>query len=486
MLAEKHRIQGEKRATTRAMLTRINEQIAELNLEEKSLRLKLADAQAALEKLHEKTMHYSQENDKVMAHIIEANGLVRTAKLELVNREKLCEKARGNLENFQKELEKNRQNLTEESDTITELRIQISRRTEWVLQAEKTMERLQKEIDTLAQEKRLILSEISANDLAGKKAEADRLQKTEVLVKMQTRLEESREELTQGEAEKVELDSAISLAEAEERTHIDTTALLEREIARLEARKENLDAQSHRLHNEIWEEYNITHQNAQSFKRTDLSETALRRAGQQLRQELSQMTNVNIGAIEMYKQIKTKHGFLTAQRDDILGAEAVLDELILNLTTQMETQFAERFEVIAGHFTDVFREMFHGGKASLRLLDTNNVLESGIEIIAQPPGKSLQNLMLLSGGERALTAIALLFAILRMKPSPFCVLDEIESALDDANVTRFANFLKQYAKGTQFLIITHRKGTMEAADNMYGVTMEEQGISKLVTVKFVD
>jgi chromosome segregation protein len=152
----------------------------------------------------------------------------------------------------------------------------------------------------------------------------------------------------------------------------------------------------------------------------------------------------------------------------------------------MEAQFAEKFKIIAAHFEEVFKEMFHGGKASLRLLDTENVLESGIEIIAQPPGKSLQNLMLLSGGERALTAIALLFSILRMKPSPFCVLDEIESALDDANVTRFANFLKQYATGTQFIIITHRKGTMEAADNMYGVTMEEQGISKLVSVKFVD
>jgi len=184
--------------------------------------------------------------------------------------------------------------------------------------------------------------------------------------------------------------------------------------------------------------------------------------------------------------MKIRYDFLTAQRDDIMMAEASLDELIASLTSQMEIQFAEQFEIIAEHFKDVFTEMFGGGVASLKLQNTENILESGIEITAQPPGKALQNMMLLSGGERALTAIALLFAILRLKPSPFCVLDEIESALDDANVARFAKFLKQYASGTQFIAITHRKGTMEAADNLYGVTMEEQGVSKLVSVKLTD
>jgi chromosome segregation protein len=455
-------------------------------LDEQNLTTKLTDTKAALEQLHQAATRYNEENNAIMNKIIESNAAVRAAKAELSQHEAQVETARANLENYQRELEQSRQNLTEESDLITELHIEITHKTDLILHTEKDIKKKKKEIETLSQECKLILAEISANEAAAEKTEADRAEKAEILAKLQTRLEESRAELTQSEAAKTALDAAISKAEADERTQTDATALLEREIARLEARKDNLDASSHRLHNEIWEEYELTYQNALVFKRDDLSETALRRTGQQLKSELSQMTNVNIGAIEAYKQIKERHGFLTTQRDDILGAEAALDELIQNLTAQMEAQFAEKFQIIAAHFEEVFKEMFHGGKASLRLLDTEHVLESGIEIIAQPPGKSLQNLMLLSGGERALTAIALLFAILRMKPSPFCVLDEIESALDDANVTRFANFLKVYAQGTQFIIITHRKGTMEAADNMYGVTMEEQGISKLVTVKFVD
>jgi chromosome segregation protein len=150
----------------------------------------------------------------------------------------------------------------------------------------------------------------------------------------------------------------------------------------------------------------------------------------------------------------------------------------------MEQQFKQQFSLIDKHFGDVFREMFGGGTASLAMNDPEHVLESGIEITAQPPGKNLQSLSLLSGGERALTAIALLFGILRMKPSPFCVLDEIEAALDDANVTRFAQFLKDYAGDTQFVVITHRKGTMECAGTLYGVTMQELGVSKMVSVDF--
>ncbi len=152
----------------------------------------------------------------------------------------------------------------------------------------------------------------------------------------------------------------------------------------------------------------------------------------------------------------------------------------------MEKQFREQFALISENFGKVFREMFGGGKAYLRLMDTANVLESPIEIVAQPPGKNLQNMQLLSGGERALTAIAILFSILLLKPSPFCILDEIEAALDDANVSRYAQYLKRFSKDTQFIVITHRKGTMEYADVMYGVTMQEKGISKLISVDFTE
>jgi chromosome segregation protein len=160
-----------------------------------------------------------------------------------------------------------------------------------------------------------------------------------------------------------------------------------------------------------------------------------------------------------------------------------LNKIIDDMTRLMKIQFAEQFELINKNFTEVFTDLFGGGKANLKLADESNILECGIEIEVQPPGKKLQNMMLLSGGERALTAIALLFAILKLNPSPFCVLDEIEAALDDINVHRYADFLKKFSKETQFLIITHRKGSMEAANTMYGVTMEERGISKLLSIK---
>ena len=169
-----------------------------------------------------------------------------------------------------------------------------------------------------------------------------------------------------------------------------------------------------------------------------------------------------------------------------MAAEEKLSQIIEELLGLMEKQFREQFALISENFGKVFREMFGGGKAYLRLMDTANVLESPIEIVAQPPGKNLQNMQLLSGGERALTAIAILFSILLLKPSPFCILDEIEAALDDANVSRYAQYLKRFSKDTQFIVITHRKGTMEYADVMYGVTMQEKGISKLISVDFTE
>ena len=196
--------------------------------------------------------------------------------------------------------------------------------------------------------------------------------------------------------------------------------------------------------------------------------------------------NVNTGSIDEFARVKGRYDFLSEQRDDIKKAEENLIQIIDDLGELMKKQFSEQFDVISSNFNQVFREMFGGGKAYLKLSDSSDILESGIEIIAQPPGKTMQNMLLLSGGERALTAIAILFAILKMKPSPFCVLDEIEAALDDANVKRFANYLRNFSKDTQFIVISHRKGTMEAADVLYGVTMQEKGISKVISVKFDD
>ncbi|HCC03251.1 MAG TPA: chromosome segregation protein SMC, partial [Clostridiales bacterium] len=202
-----------------------------------------------------------------------------------------------------------------------------------------------------------------------------------------------------------------------------------------------------------------------------------------LRQDIRELGSVNVDSIEEYKNLKQRYEFMCEQRLDLENTSSKLRKIIAEITENMREQFKEKFKIINENFGQTFKELFGGGEAKVVLQDEGNILECGIDIIAQPPGKKLQSMALLSGGERAFTAIALLFAILKMNPAPFCVLDEIEAALDDVNVNRYAEFLKKFAKGTQFLVITHRKGTMEAADTVYGVTMEEKGISKLLSMK---
>jgi len=485
-LNNQQQAQIQKRQATEEALLRAREAATALQQEELTTGAQLNQAKETLHTLHQNTNTLSDQNEKLMAQLIEGNKAIREAANAQAQQEKAVEAARARLIAYQEEMAQTREHSREETQTLMELRIEISRQEEWKSQAVTNIQRLEKDLKTLSTETDLLQAEIAATQKKSQQAGESHQQVGESLQVLQARKEEVLKEQAAAEAEKASLDTAISQAEADERTHTDEAANLARETTRLEMRKEQLDQNSHRIHNEIWEEYELTHQQAQEYKRTDLSETAMRRETQSLRQELGTMTDVNIGAIEAYKQVKTRYDFLTTQREDIIKAEESLDELIASLTAQMEIQFSQQFEQIASHFQDVFKEMFGGGVASLKLQNTENVLESGIEITAQPPGKALQNMMLLSGGERALTAIALLFAILRLKPSPFCVLDEIESALDDANVARFAKFLKQYATGTQFIAITHRKGTMEAADNLYGVTMEEQGVSKLVSVRLLD
>ncbi len=203
----------------------------------------------------------------------------------------------------------------------------------------------------------------------------------------------------------------------------------------------------------------------------------------ELRNKIKDLGSVNIDSIAEYKEVSKRYDFMCEQRLDIESTAAKLRDVIQEMLDIMKEQFTKQFEIINENFGGVFKELFGGGRASLILEDENNVLECGIEIAVQPPGKKLQNMTLLSGGERAFTAIALLFAMLKINPSPFCVLDEIEAALDDVNVYRFADYLKKFTEFTQFLVITHRKGTMEVGNSVYGITMEESGISKLLSMK---
>ncbi|MNP30359.1 Chromosome partition protein Smc [compost metagenome] len=205
-----------------------------------------------------------------------------------------------------------------------------------------------------------------------------------------------------------------------------------------------------------------------------------------MKRQITILGDVNLGAIEEYNRVSERFDFLTEQKNDLVEAKTTLYQVIKEMDDEMSKRFKSTFDAIRREFVIVFSKLFGGGRADLILNDPDNLLETGIDVVAQPPGKKLQNLQLLSGGERALTAMALLFAILQVKPVPFCVLDEVEAALDEANVVRFAQYLREFSEQTQFIVVTHRKGTMEEADVLYGVTMEEGGVSKLVSVKLED
>lgn len=262
---------------------------------------------------------------------------------------------------------------------------------------------------------------------------------------------------------------------------------LDKEIFRLNSQREKLEEAHEYQNNYMWEEYELTLHAAMELRNEEYTDlAAIKKLISSIKDDIRRLGDVNVNAIEDYKEISERYEFLKTQHDDLVEAEKTLVGIIEELDTGMRKQFLEKFAEIQREFDKVFKELFGGGKGTLELVEDEDILECGIRIIAQPPGKKLQNMMQMSGGEKSLTAIALLFAIQNLKPSPFCLLDEIEAALDDSNVGRFAKYLHKLTRNTQFIVITHRRGTMAAADRLYGITMQEKGVSTLVSVNLIE
>lgn len=262
---------------------------------------------------------------------------------------------------------------------------------------------------------------------------------------------------------------------------------LDKELYRLNSQKEKLEDSIEHQASYMWEEYELTRHNAIKLRKAEYDNPGeMKRRIAEIKEEIRKLGDVNVNAIEDYRSLSERYVFMKTQHDDLVEAEKTLLHIIEELDTGMRNQFMEKFAQIQKEFDKVFKELFGGGKGTLELVEDEDILECGIRIIAQPPGKKLQNMMQLSGGEKSLTAISLLFAIQNLKPSPFCLLDEIEAALDDSNVGRFAKYLHKLTKHTQFIVITHRRGTMEAADRLYGITMQEKGVSTLVSVDLIE
>ena len=284
-------------------------------------------------------------------------------------------------------------------------------------------------------------------------------------------------------AARTELENRHSSANSDSQKKSGEIIDLERNLARIDQKKTSAESEEKQIIDKLWDIYGLSHSQASALRQPVEGLQKLVREISSLKEAISALGTPNIGAIEEYDRVNSRYGFLSSQREDVLKAKGELTGIISEITAQMKEIFLEKFHEIDREFKKVFSDLFSGGKAELILEDPENVLESRIDISVQPPGKALSTISLLSGGEMAFVAIALYFAILRVRPTPFCIMDEIDAALDESNVERFAGYLSSMASDTQFLVITHRRGTMEAADMLYGVTMQEKGVSLIIPLE---
>ena len=365
---------------------------------------------------------------------------------------------------------------------ITNLKISVSSFDESESSIQEIQERINQELNNAKAS-----IENKNNQIEQIKVENENLEKTiqETLNKIEEikqTVSNSSAEIEKMKQERTQKSEKLSKQEDEITSKFKIIEDLKSQLVKLDVKKTKVEEDINTIINKMWEEYELTPNNVEGYAKPENVALTQKRVNN-IRTEIRDLGSVNVDSIEEYKNLKDRYDFMSEQRLDLENTMSKLRKVITDMTQIMKEQFREKFKIINKNFGEVFAELFGGGKASLNLEDEENILECGIEITVQPPGKKLQNMMLLSGGEKAFTAIALLFAILKINPAPFCVLDEIEAALDDVNVFRYADYLKKFTEHTQFLVITHRKGTMEAADTVYGVTMEESGISKLLSMK---
>ena len=300
---------------------------------------------------------------------------------------------------------------------------------------------------------------------------------------LEQKTEITKQKIEELNMEKISLEKRSAELRKQEREKSSERENISGELVRLEERRTNLQKQYDDIVNKLWEEYELTKREAEDIAIKIEEVGKAQRRLNELKQKIRSLGNVNVSAIDEYKEVKERYEFLKVQIGDVEKSKSELIRLINDLTKQMREIFIERFNLINQNFSQTFVELFGGGKASLSLADPENVLTTGIDISVEPPGKIVSHIELLSGGEKALVAIALYFAIMKVSPAPFCVMDEIEAALDDVNVYRFAAYLRRMNDNTQFICITHRRGTMEEADVLYGVTMQDRGISKLLELR---
>ena len=473
---------------------------------EDSIQETIENAVSLEKELQEIDITYATEKQKVVAfdeNIERIETRLNKLKEEQETLEQQKQEAMKNKENIEKQI----QQLTEETEKltkiitefaelnkdnqkyvddlnydITNLKISVSSFDESESSIQEIQERINTEIENAnksIENKKNQIEQIAHDNFELEQTIEEIKEKIE---KIKQEVQNSGSKIEQLKQERTDKNEKLSKQEEEITNKFKVIEDLKAQIVKIDVKKTKLEEDINTIINKMWEEYELTPNAVGEYKKPENVTNTQKRVNH-LRAEIRDLGSVNVDSIEEYKTMKERYDFMCEQRVDLEDTMNKLRKIISEMTTTMKEQFKTQFAIINKNFEEVFKELFGGGNASLKLEDEENILECGIDINVQPPGKKLQNMMLLSGGEKAFTAIALLFAILKINPAPFCVLDEIEAALDDVNVYRFAEYLKKFSKDTQFLVITHRKGTMEAADTVYGVTMEENGISKLLSMK---
>ena len=437
--------------------------VDELNKERITLSQEKIDFSTKIEVINKALLKSGENKD------VEIEGSER-----LESTQKLFSSLRGERDSLQNEMTELKVKKTALEGELSNISSEIARLDEYIKKSNFTLIELENNLSKVNENLKL------ARDLVEEKL--DSVDDTE----LRTKIENERRKLKELDASKQILQQEIHRLDDEKAKSMNELSLIQEKKYQQTAALSKVDTDIEAMQEKIFEDYELTYASCLPLKieNFDVKEGLIEIS--RLKKEISKLGNINVNAIEDCKELMERYEALSAQAQDLTVAKEDLEKIIKDLATEMITRFDEAFEKIQENFSKTFRELFGGGNAKLLLTESEDPLQAGVEIIAEPPGKKLQSITLLSGGEKALTAIAILFAILRLRPMPFCLLDEIEAALDDTNVSRFAQYLKNFSKDTQFIVITHRKPTMMLTDSLYGVTMEEPGVSKIVSVKLED
>ena len=428
-----------------------------------------------------------KEEIEIETQVLQIRKEKEETKQELERSEALEGEKNEQIEGFTKDLEEARRQEAAQTAVLNEKELDVEKIRQQFGFYQANEDRIAGEIARYEGELEEVKKSLTDGvaDAAGKEESIKRLQET--IESSKTTQSDTQDKLNADSKKREELTERQKGFFTEREELSARMSALDKEVYRLNAQKEKLEESMENQVNYMWNEYELTLRDAAQLRDETMNDLAeMKKQTQTIKEAIRRLGDVNVNAIEDYKNLMERYTFLKAQHDDLVEAEKTLERIIVELDEAMRRQFKEKFAEISKEFDKVFKELFGGGKGTLELMEDEDILEAGIRIIAQPPGKKLQNMMQLSGGEKALTAIALLFAIQNLKPSPFCLLDEIEAALDDSNVGRFAHYLHKLTAHTQFIVITHRRGTMEAADRLYGITMQEKGVSTLVSVNLID